>query len=91
MHLDRHVQQRNVIGVAPASRYSHIGVGGEISPVAAAAWAEHFAAASYGDALLGSTLSLLLRPDAAPAVQARCGSPEHPSTHMPVTSFTLSP
>jgi hypothetical protein len=54
------------------NRYSHAGIGGGISPSAAAAWAEHFAAASYGDALLGGALALLLRPDAAPAVQVRC-------------------
>ena len=35
----------------------------------ASRFVQHFAAASYGDALLGSALALLLRPDAPPAVQ----------------------
>lgn len=50
-------------------RYCGAGVAGEVSPSTAANWAEHFGAASYGDALLGAALALLLRPDAPAAVQ----------------------
>ncbi len=52
-------------------RYSVCGVGVEVDAGDARRWAEHFAAASYGDSLLGAALTLLLRPEAQPAVQAR--------------------
>jgi len=54
-------------------RYSVCGVGVEVDAGDARRWAEHFAAASYGDSLLAAALSLLLRPEAPPAVQARSG------------------
>ena len=50
-------------------RYAAAGVGIEVDAGDARRWAEHFAGASYGDALLGAGLALLLRPDAPAAVQ----------------------
>ena len=42
-----------------------------ITAADAACWADHFAAASFGDALFASALALLLRPCMPPAVQVR--------------------